>query len=81
MIGTLTLPTKASKAPAWSARRTSAIFAEGAIGLLRRALADGLCLDITVNAAEARAVLAKAQKAKDQRIKEIDERQRPDSHE
>jgi hypothetical protein len=41
-------------------KSTSAIFAEGAIGLLRRALADGLCLDITVNATEARAVLADA---------------------
>lgn len=41
-------------------KSTSAIFAEGAIGLLRRALADGLCLDITVNATEARAVLTDA---------------------
>lgn len=35
-------------------KSTSAIFAEGAIGLLRRALADGLSLDITVNATEVR---------------------------
>ena len=41
-------------------KSTSAIFAEGAIGLLRRALAEGLSLDITVNATEARAVLTDA---------------------
>jgi len=41
-------------------KSTSAIFAEGAIGLLRRALADGLHINITVNATEARAVLTDA---------------------
>jgi hypothetical protein len=41
-------------------KSASAIFAEGAIGLLRRALADGLCISITVSATEARAVLTDA---------------------